>query len=250
MKVAQDFMVEVPALKIDEMATRARKILRDDVYREVYVHDAKGHLVGYLDITGVLNVTSTKSNVTIEGFTKETLSVKAGQTLEEVIRTIRSNATDSVPVVDDQNVLLGGVLLSDLFPVFITRHRLQGRVRDHMSVKVVKCSPDDPVQKVYNLVIDSGFSAFPVEKKRKLVGIISRRDLLKDGRWRTSIEGGTAGSPVESVMTTPVISTVPEEDLQKAAETLVKHDISRLPVLDEGVLVGIIDRHDVLKFLK
>jgi len=55
---------------------------------------------------------------------------------------------------------------------------------------------------------------------------------------------------VEDVMITQIITATPQERASAAAERLVKHDISRMPVLDGGVLVGIIDRHDVLKGLQ
>ncbi|MCA9702618.1 MAG: histidine kinase, partial [Methanolinea sp.] len=70
MKNASDFLVEVPLLKHDEIITRARQILREDVFREIYVHDGKRKLMGYIDMSDALAVTATKSNVTIEGFTK------------------------------------------------------------------------------------------------------------------------------------------------------------------------------------
>ena len=71
MKCAQDFMIEVPVLKFDDQITKARQILRDDGFREVYVTDAKKALLGYIDITDALRVTATKSNVTVEGYVKD-----------------------------------------------------------------------------------------------------------------------------------------------------------------------------------
>ncbi len=54
---------------------------------------------------------------------------------------------------------------------------------------------------------------------------------------------------VEEVMTPQVVTTGPHEGAAAAAEQLVKHDISRMPVVEGGQVVGIIDRHDVLKGL-
>lgn len=245
MKMARDFMVEVPVLKYNEKATRARQVLRDDIYREIYVHDGKRKLTGYVDITGVLNVTATRSNVTIEGFIREITPAKADFSIENVVKSIRTQGTDSIPVVNDQGLILGGVLLSEIFPVIITQHRIPGTVREFMSGNVVVCSPDEPIHKIHVLMTESGFSAFPVMKKKHLVGIISRRDLLKDGRWRASVDG-SSNTPVSGVMTTPVMSVPPEESLQHAAEIMVRHDVSRLPVMNGDDLIGIIDRHDVL----
>lgn len=245
MKVASDFLVDVPLLKYDDMITRARQILREDIYREIYVHDGKRKLMGYIDISDVLAVTATKSNITIEGFVKAIRSVKNSDPIDVIITTLKHNMTNSNPVVDEQGFIVGGVLLSELFPVLITRGNLVGLVRDFMSEHVVTCRSDEPVTKIHTLITDSGFYAFPVLKKKKLVGIVSRRDLLENGRWRTSADGSSP-TPVESIMTTPVFTVSPDEDIQAAADLMVRHDVSRLPVVKNDSIIGILDRHDVL----
>ncbi|NYT07108.1 MAG: CBS domain-containing protein [Methanomicrobiales archaeon] len=246
MKTASDFLVDVPLLHYDDPVTRARKIMREDIFRELYVHDGQRKLLGYIDITDVLRVTATKSNVTIQGYIKEITPVSPDDPVQDVLVAIRENATDSVPVVDGQNTILGGVLLSELFPVVITTQKLRGCVGDCMSTDVITCTTDDTAQKIHNLMTESGFTAFPVVKKRRLVGMISRRDLLKDGRWRTATESSI---PIEGIMTTPVMTVSPDDSAGDAAALMVKHDISRLPVVDGDRIVGIIDRHDILKVL-
>ncbi|MCQ8893691.1 MAG: CBS domain-containing protein [Methanolinea sp.] len=246
MKTARDFMVEVPVFRDDEKVTRVRSVLREDVNREAFVQDTRGKLLGYVDISDILRVPSTRSDVTIEGFIKEIIPAHTGDSLETVIGLISKNNTDSVPVVDAQGQVIGGVRLADIFPVVTTRHPLRGTVGEFMSRNVVECEAEEPIHRIYNLILESGYSAFPVVKKKRLIGIISRRDLLRDGRWRPSLEGPSK-TRVESVMTTPVITVSPGDELQQAASMMVKHDISRLPVVEEEKLVGILDRHDVLK---
>jgi CBS domain-containing protein len=248
MKTAQDFIVEIPVLKPGDQITKARQILRDNRFREVYIVDAKKNLLGYIDITDGLRVTATKSNVTIEGFVKDAPMVHPADSIEVAAQAMRSYRTDSAAVVDPEPRLSGGVLFSDLFPVIISRNELHGTVEGRMSKNVVALSQGDEIQKVYSLIVESGFSAFPVLKKKRLVGIISRRDLIGSRRLRTVI-ADHAHTPVESVMTTDVVTIAPGEPVSAAAELLVKHDVSRLPVLDGDRLVGVIDRHDVLASL-
>jgi CBS domain-containing protein len=248
MKLVADFMVDVPQLKSSETVTKARQILRDDMFREIYINDDRKKLAGYIDLTDVLRVTATKSNVTVEGFIKEAASVPCDTPVEEAVRAIRKYRTDSACVVDGHMNIKGGGLLSDLFPIIITRHELHGSVAEYMSKKVVTCAPGDPVQKIYSLIIESGFTAFPVVKKNKIMGIISRRDILKAGRIRAALENGTA-VPVETLMAKDVVTVSPDEPIQAAAALMVRHDISRVPVVESGIMRGILDRHDVLKGL-
>jgi CBS domain-containing protein len=75
MKTAESVMVKVPVLSLSDHITRARQILRDDIFREVYVQDDRKHLAGYVDITDALRITDTRSNVTVEGFVKDPVTV-------------------------------------------------------------------------------------------------------------------------------------------------------------------------------
>ena len=117
-----------------------------------------------------------------------------------------------------------------------------------MTKKVVTSAPERPGTEIYSLIVESSFTAFPVVKKNRIVGIISRRDILKAGRIRASLESGAA-VPVETLMTKDVITVSPDEPIQGAAALMVRHDISRVPVVDSDRIRGILDRHDVLKGL-
>jgi CBS domain-containing protein len=245
MKTAQDFMVEIPVLKYNDQITKARQILRDDRFREVYVVDAKKNLLGYIDLTDGLRVTATKSNITIEGYVKEAPVVDPSDPIEQVARKMREYEMDSVAVVHPRPHIIGGVLLSDVFPVLISRNELHGTVAGYMSRDVTSASPTDTIQKVYTMIVESGFSAFPVVKKKRVVGFISRRDLIRTRRVQ-SVIAHNAQTTIESLMTKNVVTISQEEPISAAAELLVKHDVSRLPVIEKDSIVGIVDRHDVL----
>lgn len=246
MKVASNLMVEIPTLHYDDYVTKARSILRDDVFRELYIVDEKNRLRGYLDISDVLRVMDTKSNVTIKGFVREAARVSRNTPLTEAGVAIMNARTNSAAVVNEDGVYQGGVLFSELFPVLISRRTIPGRVEDAMSREPVSCTPDEPVHRIYSLIVASGFAAFPVVQKREVIGVVSRRDLLRAGSVRTSVKN-QADTTVERVMTTPVISVTPDDTIAAASRLMVEHDVSMLPVIDERKhLVGVIDRHDVL----
>jgi len=245
MRTAQDFMVEIPVLKHTDQMSKARQILRDDRFREVYVVDAKKNLLGYINITDGLRVTATKSNVTIEGFVREAPRAFPADPIEQVAKAMRQYHTDSAAITDEKSHILGGVLLADLFPVIISRNELHGPVSRQMSTDVVSAGPDDELQKVSALIVESGFAAFPVLAKKKLVGIISRRDLISSKRVRTAIVQH-AGTTIGDVMAREVFTIGADEPISAAAELIVKHDVSMLPVTDDWHVVGVVNRHDIL----
>lgn len=248
MRTAQDFIVEIPVLKYNDRITKARQILRDDRFREVYVVDRKENLLGYINITDGLRVTATKSDVTVEGFVKDAPAVHGGDSIEDVAKTMREFSTDSAAVVNNEPHIIGGILLADLFPVIISRNELHGLVSDRMSGRVVSAAPDDAIQKVYSMILESGFTTFPVVKKKKLAGIISQRDLISTRRVRSAIARHSQ-APVETVMVRDVVTIAPDEPIAMAAELIVAHDVSLLPVVDGDHLIGVVNRHDVLRAL-
>jgi CBS domain-containing protein len=248
MKVAEDMMVKTPVLTTGDPMTRARQVLRDDIFREIPITNADGRYVGYINITDVLKITETKSNVLIEGFVREGATVQPDLSLLEVAETIRKNGTDTATVLDKNRNVLGSVLLSEIFPVLCTRKDLHGEIKEFMHRSPPVCEATDSVSGIYAQMLDRNITAFAVMKNKTLSGIISRRDILNNGRVRKSLERG-GKIPVESVMVTPPITIDLEEDLKTAAERMVEHDLSQIPVMDGDTLVGMIDRHGVLKGL-
>ena len=246
MKSAQDFVIEIPVLKNNDQITKARQILRDDRFREVYVVDGKKTLISYIELTDGLRVTATKSNVTVEGYVKDVPVVHPEDSIEQVAKTMRSFHTDSAAVVDSTHHLLGGVLLSALFPVIISRHELHGTVASRMNNKVVTADPTDELQKIQALIIESGFTAFPVVYKKRLVGIISRRDLIGSRRVR-SVVARHAHPTIKDVMTHEVITTTPERSINEAAREMLEKNIGALLVIEDFRLIGLVTEFDLVR---
>ncbi|MEI8330562.1 MAG: CBS domain-containing protein [Methanomicrobiales archaeon] len=205
----------------------------------------KKNRIGYIDLTDGLRVTATESNVTVEGYVKDAPVVHPENSIELVAKTMRNFQTDSAAVVDSTHQLLGGVLLSALFSGIISRHELHGTVASRMNGNFVTADPNDELQKIQALNIESGLTEFPVFHKKRRVGIISWRDLIGSLR----VGSVFAHITIEDVMTPEMVTIAPVEPISHAAKLLVKHNISRLPVIKGETLVGILDQHDILAAL-
>lgn len=99
---------------------------------------------------------------------------------------------------------------------------------------------DNTVDDALRIMKENRIGGIPVvDAGRKLIGIVTNRDLRfqKDGKKK-----------IAEVMTAEGLVTTTDTDLQKAAETLLRHKIEKLPVVDrEGKLVGLITYRDITK---
>jgi nanoRNase/pAp phosphatase (c-di-AMP/oligoRNAs hydrolase) len=116
------------------------------------------------------------------------------------------------------------------------------QVSDLMSQPVITVAPETPMAEVAALLKKEGCTGVPVVEEGRLVGIISRRDFkkVKDSR--------RLKNPVKAFMSTKNITIRPESSLMEAARLMVKHDIGRLPVIEDGRVIGIISRSDAMLY--
>lgn len=116
--------------------------------------------------------------------------------------------------------------------------------RELMSSPVRTIRPDTTIEAAQRILLRYGHSGLSVvDADDQLVGIISRRDL------DIAFHHGFGHAPVKGYMSTNVKTIVPETRLPEIEALMVTYDIGRLPVLDRGLLIGIVTRTDVLRQL-
>jgi len=127
-------------------------------------------------------------------------------------------------------------------------------VRDLMVINPNTIHPDTPLSQVLQLMRDVGCRHLPVLENGFLVGIISERDvrlavnvpaLDLDAVRSYEMREIAAGQ----IMSPDPITVDPDSTLQQAAQWLNANEIGALPVLDDGVLVGIITVFDILDYV-
>jgi len=126
----------------------------------------------------------------------------------------------------------------------MTNTLLEGiRVRDIMSSEVKTVKPSDTVDSVLKLMFQHKHMGYPVIQDGNLQGIITFHDISK-------LPENQRDHAVEEFMTKNVVVTDPKEEVSSTLEKLNVNRIGRLPVLDNGQIVGIISKTDVMKALE
>jgi CBS domain-containing protein len=144
------------------------------------------------------------------------------------------------------------------------------RVREVMTSEVVTFGPDDTVQEAVSRLVDNNVDAGPVvDEWGKVVGVLSTSDLIVQ---ETQLHFPTVitmfgaylelpthhrhfeadlqkalGSTVRDIMTPEPVTCAPDDTIERAATLMHDNEVSRLPVVESGRLVGLISRGDIVR---
>ncbi len=117
-------------------------------------------------------------------------------------------------------------------------------VADAMSNSLVTVEPETPLPRLLELMYETKHLGFPVVERGNLVGIVTLSDIHKVSPIdREAMQ-------VRDVMTRDPITLPPSAPLIDALRIMTTHGIGRIPVVDDGDLVGIVTRTDVLRVME
>jgi len=249
-----------PSIYPDELATKARAVLRDLGLRVLPVVDERKRLLGVVSRNDVMTISSSVSSIRVKGIMSNvrfaaTLDMDAIQAAREMLRLDEWYA----PVIKSQqdNSYMGILGLEHIIKVFYEKKvaRLSTPLSEVMSTKqLLLCSLNDEADKVWKMMQQHSLAACPVMVKGKPVGMVTQQNLLERGAIFPELEAkkGRFKSPstISTVMKTPVASLRPNNTVGDAAKLMLEKNIGRVPIVDgRGLLVGIVDREDVLRAL-
>ncbi len=128
-------------------------------------------------------------------------------------------------------------------------------VSDWMTKKVFSIEPDDYLSDAIYLMREKCIKHIPVVKGEKLKGIISDRDIKEYSPSKaTSLDIYEphyilAKTKIKEIAKTKIITTLPGTPVEEAAMIMLDNNIGCLPVLEDGLLVGIISDKDIFRAL-
>lgn len=121
------------------------------------------------------------------------------------------------------------------------------RVRYLLSLKdpaVWSIGPEDPVIEAIRVMAEKHIGALPVVQGTQLVGIVSERDYA---RKVILLGRSSADTPVWQIMSAPVTTVSPEEEVHRCMEIMTEQRIRHLPVIERGKMIGMISIGDLVK---
>ena len=145
------------------------------------------------------------------------------------------------------------------------------KVKDIMTTEVITVSPETEIVQATNLLLENRINGVPVtDETGKLVGILCQSDLIAQQKklpipsFFTLLNGlipliskkniekqvqKIAAITVAQAMTPNPVTVQPDMDIEEVAALMVDRNFHSIPVVDEGELVGIVGKEDMLRTL-
>lgn len=115
------------------------------------------------------------------------------------------------------------------------------QIRNIMTTNVSSVNPNSSIQDAARIMRDLNVGSVPVCEGSRPVGIVTDRDIT----IRSVAEAGNASTPVSQVMTDNIVYGNPDMTAEEAARLMAEKQIRRLPIVENGQLVGIVSLGDL-----
>ena len=140
------------------------------------------------------------------------------------------------------------------------------KAEDIMSTDIVTVHPNDSLHSVSKALAEHDTSGAPVvDEIGRIVGVVSEHDIVSylsifEENGENSVDSSNlphlahiylqaSAKAVEEVMTTEVITAIPETSIDHLANLMTENNINRIPIVVKGKLVGMVSRIDILRHI-
>ena len=190
---------------------------------------------------------------------REVISIPPTKTIKEAAEMMIEHGFRRLPVTHPgSNKLLGIVTAMDIldflgggskFDIIEKKHNdnflaaINEPVKEIMTRDAISITPKYSIRESVDLMTENGIGSLPiVDKEDKLVGIVTERD------FALALAGSLTTETVGDIMIKDVITTTPGTPIESCSKIMVRNNLRRIPVVEEGKLIGIVTSTDILRF--
>ena len=194
-------------------------------------------------------------------------------TVKECAKLMKKHRISVVIILKKDKTLEGIVTKTNLATAFLTKGSDSIKVSKIMKSRVITAAPSDPILHVESLLLKYGISRIIIKRNQKPVGMITFRDFVpakipqwiaesadpkevQEYKFKKGLEEIHSNQMsylfpfhATDIMATSPITVDADKDVKFAITKMIKHNISGLPVVKNGKLVGIITKSDVVNTL-
>ena len=253
-----DFMTDevIWASPDDDLGEVLGRMKKHDVH-EIPV-GTRGKLAGIVTMRDLMKRHALPPSTKVSTVVSQAPEVTPDTSLPEAAEMLITTGFRALPVVRKKKVV-GIISRTDLVRALVESDVLSGLpLRDFMTPNPLGVSEEETVDRAVHLMQSLGERSIPVvDRNRHLRGAIGMKDvvdLFAQPKVRKQLgDYATRHDKVEievkSVMHTPAVTIGPDGDLHRAADRMLKEDVSSVFVIEDEEPVGIITKLDLMHFL-
>jgi CBS domain-containing protein len=194
-------------------------------------------------------------------------------TVKECAKLMKKHRISLVIILNKDKTLNGIVTKTNLATAFLTKGLDSIKVSKIMKSKVITAAPSDPILHVESLLLKYGISRIIIKRNQKPIGIITFRDFVpakipqwiaesadpkevQEYKFKKGLEEKHSNQMsylfpfhATDIMATNPITIEADKDVKFAIIKMIKYNISGIPVVRNGKLVGIITKSDIVNTL-
>lgn len=161
--------------------------------------------------------------------------IGSDETISHALSLFEKN---EVLIVVDKNEYRGVITRKDILRAKIPPEaKVKRFVRHAPKVKL-----NTSIEEIARLMLESGIFCLPVFEGDKIKGVIKDTDIIQ-----RVVEKEFGDMEIQKFMTSNPIFVTPDESIGKVLQIFKKHNVSRLPVVERGKIVGVITVRDLME---
>ena len=192
--------------------------------------------------------------------TKDVITMPPTTTIMNALKSMLKHNFRRVPIADAGTKRIEGIIsATDLVNFFgggdkyrIVQERFDNNLPAAVNEEVEKIMERDVITVEYTdswedaleLMLEKGVGGCPVVNKNDIVvGIITERDMLRFLAKQTELDGFAS-----DYMSKGVLTAKPDVTVEEAMKLMISKKIRRLPIIDDGILIGLITIREILRY--
>ena len=187
---------------------------------------------------------------------KDVFTVPQTMQLGEVAKLMLENGIGSVPVMDDDDKMVGIVSKADFVTLAVGIAFDKVTVREIMSKDLITVSPTERIVHARRQMIDSHVGRVPVVEDEKLKGMVTSKDLMRAFiDFRKKVPEKYQKSQIKELLVEDIMSFNPtftskDATISEVAKVMMETGYNGLPVVDGDNVCGIITQTDILRLIE
>ena len=187
---------------------------------------------------------------------KDVFTVPKTMQLEDVAKLMLDNGIGSVPVVDEDEKMVGIVSKADFVTLATGIAFDKIAVKEVMSKELVTVSPTERIVHARRQMIENHVGRVPVVDDGELVGMITSKDLMRAFiDFRKKVPEKYQKSQIKELLVEDIMSSNPtsvtkDMSITEVSQIIMETGFNGLPVVEDDEVVGIITQTDILKLIE